>query len=465
MTNKQIMTTEELEILIKQGEGYNIEFKRAIPSKASDLADEICAFANAAGGTVIVGIDDNGNTVGITMDNTMRSRLQNVLNTIEPRIEVAVQELARDGKTVLCLQCKSGKEKPYIVSGSIFVRNGPNSEKITSANQMREFFQLSDRIFFDEGLCRNFKYPDDFDEELFNRFLTTAGISNVLPTQTLLDNLQLVTSDHHFKNGAVLFFGKKPQRFFPQAITRCLLFKGTDKVHIMDDKTFEGNLIEQYNGAYAYLYQKLNLNYIIEGAGPRKEILEIPEEALKEALVNALCHRDYYARGAVTHVEIFDDRVDITNPGGLVLSIPKEEFGTRSFSRNSLVFGLFLRMDMVEKIGSGIKRMKDEMAAANLPEPAFGLEGFFTVTFYRPMEFEKWLNSWGLYLTPSLINVLKAINNNAFITKPELSEIIGQGHTSVSKYISQLREMGLLTRTGSRKTGNWTIIKIPPLSK
>lgn len=184
------MTTEELEILLKQGEGYNIEFKSSIPSKASDLANEICAFVNAAGGTIIVGIDDKGNTTGITTtDNITRSRLQNVFSTIEPHIEVSIQELTRDGKTVLCLQCKSGREKPYIVSGSIFVRNGPNSEKITSANQMREFFQLSDRIFFDEGLCRNFKYPDDFDHDLFNRFLTTAGISNVLPQQTLLDNL------------------------------------------------------------------------------------------------------------------------------------------------------------------------------------------------------------------------------------------------------------------------------------
>lgn len=457
MTNKQIMTTEELEILIKQGEGYNIEFKRAIPSKASDLADEICAFANAAGGTVIIGIEDNGNTVGVTMDNTMRSRLQNVLNTIEPRIEVAVQELTRDGKTVLCLRCKSGKEKPYIVSGSIFVRNGPNSEKITSANQMREFFQLSDRIFFDEGLCRNFKYPDDFDEELFIRFLTTAGISNVLPAQILLDNLQLVTSDHHFKNGAVLFFGKKPQRFFPQAITRCLLFKGTDKVHIMDDKTFEGNLIEQYNGAFAYLHQKLNLNYIIEGAGPRKEILEIPEEALKEALVNALCHRDYYERGAVTHVEIFDDRVDITNPGGLVRSILKEDFGTKSLSRNSLVFGLFLRMNMVEKVGSGIKRMKEEMTNANLPEPTFGLEGFFTVTFYRPMEFEKWITLISGSLADRQTLILREISVNPNVTLQELAAKCSTTQRTIERNIATLRSLGLLERIGSRKDGYYKI--------
>ncbi len=451
------MTAAELEILIKQGEGYNTEFKSAIPSKASDLADEICAFANAAGGTVIVGIDDNGKTVGVTMDNVTRSRLQNVFNTIEPRIDVTIQELERDGKTVLCLQCKSGKEKPYIVSGNIFVRNGPNSEKITSAYQLCEFFQLSDRILFDEGVCKNFNYPKDSNEDFFNKFLNTAGISDGVPRETMLQNLQLVYDDLKFKNGAVLFLGKVPQKFFPQAITRCLLFKGTDKVHIMDNKTFEGNLVEQYNGAFAYLYQKLNLNYIIEGTGPRKEVLEIPEEALKEALVNALCHRDYYAKGAVTHVEIFDDRVNITNPGGLVLSIPKEEFGSRSFSRNSLVFGLFLRMNMVEKIGSGIKRMRDEMAKANLPEPVFGLKGFFTVSFYRPMEFERWIELIGDNLTEKQSLILREINTNPNVTLQELAATFGTTQRTVERNIAILRELGLLERVGSRKDGYYKI--------
>jgi ATP-dependent DNA helicase RecG len=83
------MTLQELELLIKQGEGYNLEFKQSLPSKASDLAEEICAFANAAGGTLLIGVDDKGKIVGLSMDNTNRSRLQNVLNCIEPRIEVA----------------------------------------------------------------------------------------------------------------------------------------------------------------------------------------------------------------------------------------------------------------------------------------------------------------------------------------------------------------------------------------
>ena len=106
--------------------------------------------------------------------------------------------------------------------------------------------------------------------------------------------------------------------------------------------------------------------------------------------------------------------------------------------------------------------MKDEMAAANLPEPAFGLEGFFTVTFYRPLGFERWLDTWQPLLTAWTTKVLRAINENASITKPQLAKLIGQSRASVDKHISQLRNMGILKRVGSNKTGKWILNKIPP---
>jgi ATP-dependent DNA helicase RecG len=454
------MTFEEIKLLITQGEGYNLELKKSLPSKASELAEEICAFANAAGGTLLIGVDDKGLIHGITMDNVHRSRLQNILNCIEPKIEIITEEIKIDDKSILCLHCPSGKEKPYTVSGSIIIRNGPNSEKITSVQRMRDFFQHADRIFFDEGTCKQFKYPENFDKEFFKEFINVSGISEVLDDETILSNLQLKTDDGYFKNGAVLFFGKNPQHFYPQAITRCLLFKGTNKTHILDDKTFTGNLLHQYSQALAYLRQKLNLNYIIEGAGPRKEILEIPEDIFKESLLNSLAHRDYYEKGAVTHVEIFDDRVDITNPGGLVHSIAKKEFRTKSLSRNPLIFGLFLRMNMVEKIGSGINPMKEGMRQANLPEPYFGLEGFFTARFFRPVDFDIWINKWSDKLNTPLIKILYAIHDNPSVTKQELSNVIGQGKTSVDKHINNLKQQGLIERTGSRKNGKWLINQI-----
>ena len=453
------MTSQELELLIKQGEGYNLEFKQSLPSRASDLAEEVCAFANAAGGTLLIGVDDKGKIVGISLDNTNRSRLQNVLNCIEPRIEVASTEVNVNNKTVLCLECKSGKEKPYTVSGSIIIRNGPNSEKITSVQKMRDFFQQSDKIFFDETACKKFKYPDDFDNEAFQSFLDASGIQNTLPQHILLENLQLSAEKGQLKNGAVLLFAKDPQRFHEQAIIRCLLFKGTNKTYILDEKTFSGKLIHQYTNALAYLHQKLNLSYVIEGGGPRKEVLEIPEEVFKEALMNALCHRDYYEKGAVTHVEIFDDRVEISNPGGLVNSIAREDFGKKSLSRNSLVFGLFQRMDFVEKVGSGITRMIEEMQNADLPEPVFSLEGIFTAKFYRQVDFEKLLETyWKPLINNTQTNILRAIHHNNKISKRELVESIKLSKTAIDKNIDKLKELGILERRGSDRGGSWKLI-------
>lgn len=452
------MIAEELELLIQQGEGYNLEFKLALPSKASDLAEEVCAFANAAGGMLLIGVDDKGKISGVTMDNVTRSRLQNILKAIEPEYHVKIEEVQLQGKTVLCIQCQSGKEKPYTVSGAIIIRNGPNSEKITSVQRMRDFFQQTDRLFFDEAPCSSFKYPDDFDSNYFSSFIQTSGISASLDTETILENLKLFADKRHFKNGAVLFFGKEPRKFFEWATTRCILFKGTDKSHIIDDKIFDGSLVNQYDEALKYIYSKLNVEYQIKDAGPRKEIWELPDVAIKEALLNALSHRDYYERGARIAVEIFDDRVEISNPGGLVNSIPKSDFGKRSLSRNPLIFGLFLRLNMVEQIGSGINRMKNAMMEAGLEEPVFNTEGIFSVTFYRPVGFEKLMETyWEPFINNSQHNMLWEIHRNNKISKRELSEALTLSKTAIDKNIEKLRELGILERVGSDRGGYWRI--------
>lgn len=458
------MTVQELDILIKQGEGYNVEFKQSIPSKASELAEEVCAFANAAGGVVIIGVDDKGNKVGTTIDNSARSRIQNILSAIQPKLDVSIHEFEIDQKTFLCFECPPGKQKPYTVSGSIIVRNGPNSEKITSVERMRDFFQQSDRIFFDEAICKEFSYPDDFDSKAFQSFLQKGGITASLSTAQLLLNLRLTAENGKLTNGAALFFSKDVQRFFDHAIVRCVLFKGTDKRFILDSKEMKGNLVDQFDQTMTYLFSKLNVAYKIENNpdGRRRETLEIPETVFRESIVNALAHRDYYEKGAVTMVEIYDDRVTITNPGGLVSSIAKSEFGSRSLSRNPLVFGIMQRMQLVERVGSGINRIKDAMKEKGLPEPIFGLEGFFSLTLYRPIDFERWIQSCANLLTTPQVKILQAMHDNSKVTKAQLSDLIGQGKTSVDNHISKLRSLGLLDRLGSDKAGSWKINIIPP---
>ncbi|MDB4902199.1 MAG: hypothetical protein JWQ63_1480 [Mucilaginibacter sp.] len=174
------MTLQELELLIQEGEGYNVEYKQSFPSKLSELATELCAFANANGGVLLVGVDDKQQVVGITMDNTQRSRIQGVINLIDPALPIKVSEQKVNGKVILCFECPAGEQKPYAVSGSIYVRNGPNSERVTGIEQMRRFFQHSDSIFFDTAPCPSFNYPDDFDANSFRSLPENRVLPQIL---------------------------------------------------------------------------------------------------------------------------------------------------------------------------------------------------------------------------------------------------------------------------------------------
>lgn len=255
-----------------------------------------------------------------------------------------------------------------------------------------------------------------------------------------------------------MFFGKQPERKFPHAVTRCVLFKGTTKVYIIDDKTFGGPLYQQYLQAMAWLESKLQVAYKIEGAGPREEIWEIPLTVFKEAIINALSHRDYYEQGATITIEMFDDRVEVSNPGGL-LPIVAKDFGHKSMTRNPLIFGLFTRMHLVERVASGIPRMQEAMREANLPEPEFHTDGIFTVVFKRQNT-----NSANHGIVNGIVNDIVNENEQAIINllaatpgsnASEISKHLNKSLRTTMRYIKTLQDKDLIEFRGAPKNGGY----------
>jgi ATP-dependent DNA helicase RecG len=154
-----MVTGGDIKLLIASGEGYNAEFKLNIPPKVKELTEEVCAFANAAGGVLLIGVNDANEIKGVSIDNSKRSAIQNSLNEITPHLACSLSFVDVDGKSVGVIEVPSGPNKPYVLSGAIYVRIGPNTQKLTTAEQMRDFFQQSDRIYFDEAPCSEF-IPD-----------------------------------------------------------------------------------------------------------------------------------------------------------------------------------------------------------------------------------------------------------------------------------------------------------------
>lgn len=252
-----------------------------------------------------------------------------------------------------------------------------------------------------------------------------------------------------------MFFAREPERYFPQSVIHCVLFKGNDKINILDDKTFGGALPQQYKKAIEWLKGKLQVAYEIDGTGPRKEIWEVPLGVFKESIINALSHRDYYEQGATITIEMFDDRIEISSPGELLPAVA-ENFGHRSISRNPLIFGLFNRMHFVEHIGSGIPRMIKDMVDAGLPEPKFDVKGMFTVTIQRPSK--QTVEQKLLQLSEIQMNIIRLVSDNPTLTMEGIGKHIGVGRTKTYQNIKILREKGLLTRQGRKSDGKWIVL-------
>jgi len=188
-----------------------------------------------------------------------------------------------------------------------------------------------------------------------------------------------------FRNAGVLFFAKEVGRFFPQAYVTCLLAKGTDKVNILDRKDFAGGLVSDIEESLRFIERNTRTGYRIEKLR-REDVPEYPMRALREAITNAVMHRDYFEAGANVFVEIYDDRIKVSNPGGLPKGLSKEELGTRSVRRNPLIADLLHRIALIEKAGTGIRRMIEDARKHKCPEPKFTVNGFFTATFWPNVE-------------------------------------------------------------------------------
>ncbi len=432
------MNEEGLKQLIKEGEGFDLEFKQGY---SENLGREMCAFANAAGGKIRIGVSDSGDITGFKATNKVRSEIQDTARNADPSIKIRLEEIAG----VLAVHVLEAVEKPCAYSGKFFIREGSNTQQLNRA-EIQEFFQKQGKLSYEEMTVKEFT-ANQLDSKKLDDFLSKARITKTIPEDELMRNLGLTNEKGEFKNAAILLFAKETGIYLPQSRITCVLYKGTDKTFIIDRKDFTSDIVANYNEATAFLYKNLRLKYEIKGFGPRKEVLEIPEDALKEAVINAVCHRDYSEKGACIQIDVFDDRVEISNPGGLIFK--ESEFGKRSLSRNPLIFGLLQRADLVEQVGSGISRMKNALAASSLPEPLFEFGKFFAVTIKR--------HDWTKETDSATQKIIELIKEKPNITRQELAEKSGVTADNIKFHLTKLKQKGIIKRIGPDKGGSWQV--------
>lgn len=459
------MTQHELEVICRNGEGQEVEFKRNINS---DLSKELVAFANAEGGRIFIGIEDGGKVVGIQIDNELKSRIEVMARDCDPAVVVKLEVLGN----ILIVNVPEGKDKPYRCTNGFYRRQGASSVKL-STYEIREFFEDEERIQFDGLLVRSMGLQDDLNEKALKRFNLLSGISEIVSPRDLLINLGVLSHKKGvdiFNNAGALFFSKEPAKFLRHSAISCVLFKGTVKNYIIDRKILEYDMLSNIDQAVAFLERNLRLAYEIKDIR-RKEILEIPKDVLREAIINACAHRNYFEYGANVVVEIFDDRIDISNPGGLPKDLKPEYFGKRSVARNPLIVSLLHQCNYIEKAGTGIQRMRDGMRDAGLREPIFSFSGFFTVTFLKgTVEEKEETETYSTVHEPEnvlaygrlerLYTLLKQIRDNNVL---EVNSVAEQLHTTartIRRDMELLEQFGWITSTGVTNNTSYFITKL-----
>ncbi|MDA8133163.1 MAG: helix-turn-helix domain-containing protein [Desulfobacteraceae bacterium] len=456
-------TPEELALVLEEGEGYTLEFKQNINA---DLSRELVAFANASGGRIFIGVDDNNRIVGCDFSNELFSRIETMAASCDPPVAIFIEKLL--DQKILVIHVPEGANRPHRCTKGFYLRNGANSQKMSTAD-ITAFIQSEGRVRFDQQLRLDLDWETILDHSRLEHFLSLSKITQRSDTKNLLLNLgagDLKNNRFYLNQTGMLFFAKDPAFRQPFVNVVCALFKGTAKAYILDRKELSGNILENVEEALLFLKKHLQLRWeITKDSARRKEILELPEVALREAVINAVCHRDYFEQGAQVMVEIFDDRVEIHNPGGLPKGLPEKDFGKRSVCRNPNIAALLLRCDYIEKMGTGIERIYEALKKENCPPVKIEYTTLFSLVFSRPSYITPWETRKPMEKTREMSRektrekILALLSRTPDMTTAQLAEQTGLTPKGIEWQMAQLKKKGLIERIGPARGGLWKVKK------
>jgi len=386
------MTENELLQLIQGGEGYFTEFKRQIDD-ASDIAAEIVSFANSEGGTLLLGVDDDGSLCGVPDPDQAERRLMGICRqSCVPAIAAYPTVVEVGGVTVLALQVPKGPDKPYRTSTDhYYVRVGSTKRRATR-EELYRLFQAGGFIQYDmlgvpgTGLqdLDLFKISTYFRQV---HQMELAELERTIPLERLLINAAILTPGELAPLatvGGLLFFGKDPQAVLYSSGLVAARFRGLDVTgEILDRREIGGTLPEVIEGALSFARIHNQSPVRFEGARHIDQPL-YPEAVIREAVINAVAHRNYSLTGAQIRLFFFDDRLEVRSPGRLPNTVTLENirYGV-SFIRNQLIFRFLNNLGYVERLGRGIPMMIRVCRQYSGREPLFEEKGEeFWVTVY-----------------------------------------------------------------------------------
>ena len=384
---------------ILAGESKNVEFKESLPEKSIKYMKSVVAFANGTGGKIIFGIaDKTREVVGFAKEDVfekMDAIANAVSDSCEPAIIPDISLQTIDGKTVIVVEISEGRQRPYYIKalgrdGGVYVRVA-GTTRLADEYMIKELLFEGSNRYYDQALCTGLNITDE-DIDALCKAMKEQAIKNA-HTEEQKASIKDVGRQQLRSWGVLIERDGKdyPSNAFAiltgnaglHVATQCGVFKGTTKAVFVDRREYTGPLWEQIDEAFQFVLRNIHLGATIVGIY-RQDVYEIPPDAIRELIINAMVHRSYLDHGTI-QVAVYDNRLEITSPGKLPMGQTMERMKEGySKIRNEALAHAFAYMNLIEHWGSGIPRILDKVKAAGLREPEFiGGEVDLRINIYR----------------------------------------------------------------------------------
>lgn len=508
------MTIEELKKVIAANEGETVEFKESTGQRG-EACKTLCAFLNKNGGMVVFGVSKKGKLTGQLVADTTKRDLFDAFQKFEPAADIEVAYVPADETHVaIVCQVEKGNARPYAYDGTPYKRVQSSTTVMSQEEyewilQDRGGFrsdwesQVNPTLTLDEIDCEEVKKTARMAVQV-GRLDSEVDTDDVL---TLLKKFKVMHGGQ-LTNGAAVLFGNDDLFGYPQCEIKMARFKGTTKNEFGDERREEGNIFKLLGAATQFCFKHLNLSAkVVSGQNERIEQLEIPPEALRETILNALVHRQYSKNGSVS-LAIYDDRLEVTSPGGFPPGKTVEQIISEHESepRNQQIAHVLYLRKTIETWGRGFVRINAECEKTGVPLPLIAEKnGYVRITFERTASrgsnqtsptaksghksdkvgmksghestkvgmksgykaedvrlrvedmFDKALPSLRKDVRPSLISVLAAMAVDPYASIPKLALVTSIPRGTIRNAQEMLKDLGLVFRVGGKRGGHWLI--------
>ena len=427
-------------------ESPKMELKREINA---DFKKEIIAFANTDGGEIFIGVEKDGTVAGVEGSDDIMAQVGNMIRDgIKPDLTAysTIDTITDGGRKIVRVTVLRGTKRPYHLTdkglkpSGVFMRHGVSSVPATD-EAIRQMLRESDGAVFDKSRSVNQDLTFTYAENYFKE-------NNVGFNDSNKRTLDLVDADGYYTNAALLLSDQCAYS------TKCAVYEGTGKTSFKARKEFFGSILKQADEVHGYVMLNNNLNSTFSGLR-RVDRPDYPEYALREALLNAIIHRDYDYSGS-TIINIFDNRIEFVSLGGLVRGITMEDvLGGVSQPRNTVIATVFYRLELIEAYGTGIQRIVESYETSS-QKPVFRpAPASFVVTLPK-MDYNAAAVKNGGISREEL--VMNALRENGEITRKDVELILGQSKFAAIQLLNKFLADGIITKSGSARAVKYRLV-------